>query len=948
MQVSPGFVEPPQQGELAVDDPVKGRPVPPAAMKPRKLYPDEIQTILAQIPLIRSSNNVTAKSARQSLQDKILFQLQQIVITPLGIPDLTQEILRQFEKSLISPGETVGVLAADALGGPITQMALNTFHSAGSSKNVTSGIDAIKNLIYASPKPRSPSCTIVFKDRHLTFDDILNTNRGDIVGVMVSDVVTDYDVESRTALFDAGEPWWYNYYRTIVRDDIPPSVWILRLKIDVNMLHSHRIQPHEVGTAIEKNNQGRVYCVSSPIMQVKETRSIIRDDGLPEVVEIDVPLMYIDVYPHDRMLGEATAVNTAVITDENRGLIFITTILVPSLDKIQIKGVPGIHALFPVESPVWQAVKDETRLEPERTWLLTYNLRRMKVTGMSRENVRKLCQVTGMLVYDFTEDQVKAGQDQLYLIVQVPDKAEFPDFDDVMKIPPEKSRAEMKPGEFVQYKVAIDKTEEKEYEQRAKDERNEYFNRESPKFDPIKGQRMVTHRPPTEIYTASQFVYADTNGTNLKVLFGRDDIDPNHTVSNNMYEILALLGIEATRNFLIRGLIEVISYDNQYINPRHVMLLADFMTHQGMVTKITYSGIKKQPIGAFAQASFERAMDIISGAAAFGTEEPITSTSTSIFVGKRALIGTGTIDVKVDPAQRRKIDELMRQAEVGQEIRLDPGAFRAALDDRDDLAFGTTALAVDNERGELKALFGDVDEGGLPTGITNEILGGEPRDVTMTKPVVGDALKKVAEKITHAPCVPAEITTTFEVKPLFGGLGAAELPQDGQPAVEQAEEPISPTLELPTFETGIGLPNALNALIADAMTKELPAVTQQITPLETVGRVAPGQRPKTRPGITAVVTTTPHIQPVAQVNPVDLGVAVVGKETVTVTTPEPVLFPLPATATHLPGQPPLTRPVGTGFELPPLVPVAIGGEAAITREEEEVQTVDIDAFIGQT
>ena len=165
-------------------------------------------------------------------------------------------------------------------------------------------------------------------------------------------------------------------------------------------------------------------------------------------------------------------------------------------------------------------------------------------------------------------------------------------------------------------------------------------------------------------------------------------------------------------------------------------------------------------------------------------------------------------------------------AEVGQEIRLDPGAFRAALDDRDDLAFGTTALAVDNERGELKALFGDVDEGGLPTGITNEILGGEPRDVTMTKPVVGDALKKVAEKITHAPCVPAEITTTFEVKPLFGGLGAAELPQDGQPAVEQAEEPISPTLELPTFETGIGLPNALNALIADAMTKELPAVTQ--------------------------------------------------------------------------------------------------------------------------
>ena len=571
--------------------------------KPRKLFPEEINIILNSLHQIKGSDDVSTETAFISLKSKILIQLQRLTITPLGIPDLANEIKRQYERSIIEPGEMVGVLTAEALGGPITQMALNTFHTAGSSKNVTFGIDAIKNLIYASDEPKSPSCTIVFKDRYLTFGDVLEKKRGDIVGVVVSDVIYDYDIDSRSSFFQDGEPWWYDYFRTIVRNDIQLSNWILRLKINVNVLYDYKIQPQDICNTLEKNNNDKIFCVYSPILIEDEDQGVVLENGKIEMMKIKVPRIYIDIHPNDRKIGEITNVGAEIITDENRSLIFINIILLPNLDKMQIKGVPKIKALFPVESPVWQAISNEipfTHPEFPRLWKLTYNLRRMKITGISRENVIRLCEIVGMTVFGPSQQDIIDGADKMYLLVQVPDKTNYADFDDIMKTNKNKIKNFITPGELVNYKISLDKKEEKIYEKLAKEERNILL-----KTDPLKAQRFVTQRPPSDISKVSQFVYADTNGSNLKVLLNRDDIDPNHTTSNNMHEILSILGIEATRNFLIKGIIDVISYDNQYINPRNAILLVDFMTHQGRILKIQYSGIKKQPIGALAQASFQ-------------------------------------------------------------------------------------------------------------------------------------------------------------------------------------------------------------------------------------------------------------------------------------------------------------------------------------------------------
>lgn len=67
-------------------------------------------------------------------------------------------------QSLSSPGDAVGVLAAQSIGEPSTQMTLNTFHFAGRGEmNVTLGIPRLREiLMVASANIKTPSMDIPF------------------------------------------------------------------------------------------------------------------------------------------------------------------------------------------------------------------------------------------------------------------------------------------------------------------------------------------------------------------------------------------------------------------------------------------------------------------------------------------------------------------------------------------------------------------------------------------------------------------------------------------------------------------------------------------------------------------------------------------------------------------------------------------------------------------
>ena len=82
--------------------------------------------------------------------------------TQPALDALSEEIVLKHWKSWVEPGQPVGVIAAQSIGEPATQMTLNTFHLAGvaAKSNMTRGVPRLKELLKATRNPKAVELTI--------------------------------------------------------------------------------------------------------------------------------------------------------------------------------------------------------------------------------------------------------------------------------------------------------------------------------------------------------------------------------------------------------------------------------------------------------------------------------------------------------------------------------------------------------------------------------------------------------------------------------------------------------------------------------------------------------------------------------------------------------------------------------------------------------------------
>ena len=144
-----------------------------------------------------------------------------------------------------------------------------------------------------------------------------------------------------------------------------------------------------------------------------------------------------------------------------------------------------------------------------------------------------------------------------------------------------------------------------------------------------------------------------TQFINFKQLLALPNINFEKTISNNVWDIYDVLGIEAARQFLIEEFMSIM----EGINPCHTYLLVDRMTHCGNISSITRYTMKKDESGPFGRASFEETMDNFLNAAGQGEIEPTEGISASIICGKRGAMGTGMINLAVDFDRLPSIEE---------------------------------------------------------------------------------------------------------------------------------------------------------------------------------------------------------------------------------------------------------------------------------------------------
>jgi DNA-directed RNA polymerase II subunit RPB1 len=69
----------------------------------------------------------------------------------------------------------------------------------------------------------------------------------------------------------------------------------------------------------------------------------------------------------------------------------------------------------------------------------------------------------------------------------------------------------------------------------------------------------------------------ETDGVALQKILCVEDIDHKKTISNDITEVLKVLGIEAVRMSLINELRVVLNFYGIYVNYRHIATLCDIM-----------------------------------------------------------------------------------------------------------------------------------------------------------------------------------------------------------------------------------------------------------------------------------------------------------------------------------------------------------------------------------
>ncbi|MHA1682035.1 MAG: DNA-directed RNA polymerase subunit A' [Promethearchaeota archaeon] len=132
----------------------------------------DVEELIADLKVLRQSNG---GEIIQEIQQNACLLFSILLKTELASKRVLSEYnLREdsfkwvlhsikdaFYDSIVTPMEMVGVLAAQSIGEPATQMTLNTFHHAGvSSKNVTLGVPRLEELLNVSKNPKTPSLTI--------------------------------------------------------------------------------------------------------------------------------------------------------------------------------------------------------------------------------------------------------------------------------------------------------------------------------------------------------------------------------------------------------------------------------------------------------------------------------------------------------------------------------------------------------------------------------------------------------------------------------------------------------------------------------------------------------------------------------------------------------------------------------------------------------------------
>ena len=150
------------------------------------------------------------------------------------------------------------------------------------------------------------------------------------------------------------------------------------------------------------------------------------------------------------------------------------------------------------------------------------------------------------------------------------------------------------------------------------------------------------------------------DGVSFDAAFANEDlVDVNRIKANDVWQVRLTLGVEAARRTLVDEISGVFGAYGIDVDARHLSLISDFMCQQGGYRPFSRVGINDST-SPFLKMTYETATAFLTEAAVRGDVDKLTNPSAAIVMGKMINLGTGSIGLQYDAKRATKMEEEMR------------------------------------------------------------------------------------------------------------------------------------------------------------------------------------------------------------------------------------------------------------------------------------------------
>ncbi|KAF2001316.1 beta and beta-prime subunits of DNA dependent RNA-polymerase [Amniculicola lignicola CBS 123094] len=532
----------------------------------------------------------------------------------------------KYLRSLVEPGEAVGVVAGQSIGEPSTQMTLNTFHLAGhSAKNVTLGIPRLREIVMTASANISTPSMLLYPHPELSKED---TER---FAKSISRLPLSAVLDKVTVTEKLGPGTRYSQAKKFkIRLDFYPSK---------EYCPEYAIKVRDVAESVEKK-----FC-----------------PRLQKIIKLDLKKQAVN-----KSLSSASAAKSAALPEIGQ-----------SSRTVEQQTVGAIDGDADREGGIDDDESDDGQNEDDATHAKQRGRREDSVEFDAPDDDEQA--IADRLRREDSPDT----EDETYGGSPKHSRAASPNADAEESESEEDANAREEASDIRRDRILEANADISEF--KFDDKRGEYCEITMEFHATTAKLLMLHHAEAAADYATIHVIPGITNalvtsekgkdpktgeemdipvivteGASLLAMAEFPNIlDTSRLFTNDIVAMLHLYGVEACRATIVREMHNVFSGHGISVDNRHLNLIADTMTRSGGFVPFNRNGMKSA-VSPFMKMSFETTVGFLKDAVLEKDWDDLKNPSARIVIGRLGSMGTGAFDVL---APVRVVDPLMEEGD---------------------------------------------------------------------------------------------------------------------------------------------------------------------------------------------------------------------------------------------------------------------------------------------